>query len=60
MDGIELAAYTRQHFPHTRIVVASGYPVPSMRERQGNQQPFTFVNKPYRLADLARALRMAN
>jgi PAS domain S-box-containing protein len=60
MDGIALAAYAREHYPETRIVVASGNPVAALRERQGGENPFTFVNKPYRLADLARALRMAN
>jgi PAS domain S-box-containing protein len=59
MDGIELAKYTREHYPHTRIMVASGYPLPALKERHENLQQFTFVNKPYRLADLARALRSA-
>jgi CheY-like chemotaxis protein len=60
MDGIELAKYTREHYPHTRIMVASGYPLPALKERHGDLQQFTFVNKPYRLADLARALRVAS
>jgi PAS domain S-box-containing protein len=59
MDGIELANYTREHYPNTRIMLASGYPLPALKERHGDLQQFTLVNKPYRLADLARALRVA-
>jgi PAS domain S-box-containing protein len=60
MDGLELAQFTRQRYPDTKIVVASGYPVPKLMEKYGALQNFSFVQKPYRLADLARALRMAS
>jgi hypothetical protein len=33
--------------------------LPALRAGRAGLQPFTFVNKPYRLADLARALRAA-
>jgi PAS domain S-box-containing protein len=59
MDGLELATYTREHYPQTKIILASGYPLPALRAGRAGLQPFTFVNKPYRLADLARALRAA-
>jgi PAS domain S-box-containing protein len=59
MDGVQLAAFTREHFPRTRVMVASGYPLPALTERHANMHQFTFVNKPYRLSDLARALRSA-
>jgi PAS domain S-box-containing protein len=57
MDGIQLAQYAREHYPGTRVMLASGYPLPALRKQLDNLQQFTFVNKPYRLADLARALR---
>jgi CheY-like chemotaxis protein len=57
MDGIELAQFTRDNFPATKIVVASGFPLPALKERHANINEFRFVNKPYRLSDLARALR---
>jgi PAS domain S-box-containing protein len=60
MDGLELAAYTRTHYPDTKIMLASGYPLPALKERHGGDlNAFAFVNKPYRLSDLARTLRSA-
>jgi PAS domain S-box-containing protein len=59
MDGIELAKITKEKFSKTKIVVASGFPLPALMEKHGNVHQFSFVNKPYRLADLARCLRTA-
>jgi PAS domain S-box-containing protein len=60
MTGIELASYTRRHYPDTKIMLASGYPLPALKQRHGNElNEFAFVNKPYRLSDLARTLRSA-
>jgi len=60
MNGIELATYTREHFPTIKIMLASGYPLPALRQRHGvDLNEFAFVNKPYRLSDLARTLRSA-
>jgi PAS domain S-box-containing protein len=58
MDGFELASYTRAHYPHTKIMLASGYPLPALKQRHGaDLNEYAFVNKPYRLSDLARTLR---
>jgi CheY-like chemotaxis protein len=58
MDGLELATYARAHYPDTKIMLASGYPLPALKQRHGGDlNEFAFVNKPYRLADLARTLR---
>ncbi|RYI35282.1 MAG: response regulator [Acetobacteraceae bacterium] len=60
MNGIELAGYTREHYPQTKIMLASGYPLPALKQRHGKDlSEFAFVNKPYRLSDLARTLRSA-
>jgi CheY-like chemotaxis protein len=60
MNGIELASYTRLHYPQTKIMLASGYPLPALKQRHGGELgEFAFVNKPYRLSDLARTLRTA-
>jgi PAS domain S-box-containing protein len=60
MDGLELATYTREHYPDTKIMLASGYPLPALKQRHGKEfNEFAFVNKPYRLSDLARTLRSA-
>jgi len=59
MNGVELAAYTREHYPDVKIILASGYPLPALKVEHNNLNEFAFVNKPYRLSDLARALRSA-
>ncbi|MGJ9417343.1 PAS domain S-box protein [Massilia sp. CMS3.1] len=59
MNGIELAAYTREHYPEVKIILASGYPLPALKFEDANLEDFAFVNKPYRLSDLARVLRTA-
>jgi len=59
MNGVELATFTREHYPQVKIILASGYPLPALRLDKGNLNDFAFVNKPYRLSDLARALRTA-
>jgi PAS domain S-box-containing protein len=57
MNGMELAGFTRRHYPNVKILLASGFPLPALKIEDANLNDFSFVNKPYRLADLARALR---
>jgi CheY-like chemotaxis protein len=57
MTGLELAREVRQRYPGIKIILASGFPQPAM-QAQGLEE-FAFVGKPYRLADLARQLRMS-
>jgi PAS domain S-box-containing protein len=59
MSGIELAEFTRAQYPHIRIILASGYPLPALKDQHGNLDQFTFMSKPYRLSDLAKKLRSA-
>ena len=59
MDGIELAKITREQYPQTKIVVASGFPLTALKEKHSDVHQYSFVTKPYRLADLARCLRSA-
>ena len=59
MNGVELATYTRKHYPEVKVILASGYPLPALKVEHNNLNEFAFVNKPYRLSDLARALRSA-
>jgi PAS domain S-box-containing protein len=56
MNGIELADYAREVYPDVKIIVASGYPLPALKNG-ASAIDFVFINKPYRLSDLARALR---
>ncbi|MBQ5964045.1 PAS domain S-box protein [Massilia sp. ZL223] len=57
INGIDLAAYTREHYPHVKVMLASGYPQPALKLDRGKLGDFAFVAKPYRLSDLARSLR---
>ena len=58
ISGLELARLVREQFPAIKIVLASGYPLAVLRREHGELGEFTFVHKPYRLADLAKALRV--
>jgi PAS domain S-box-containing protein len=57
VNGIELAAHTREHYPHIKVILASGYPQPALKLDRNKLGEFAFVSKPYRLSDLARSLR---
>jgi PAS domain S-box-containing protein len=59
MNGIELATYVSEHYPEVKIILASGYPLPALVLEGARLDDFAFVGKPYRLSDLARALRTA-
>ncbi|MGF6180720.1 PAS domain S-box-containing protein [Massilia sp. UYP32] len=60
MNGIELAAYTRNNYPNVKVMLASGYPQPALKLDRSRLGEFAFVSKPYRLSDLARSLRSAH
>ncbi|MFC4930901.1 hybrid sensor histidine kinase/response regulator [Massilia sp. GCM10023247] len=59
MNGIELAVFTRDNYPGVKTILASGYPLPALKVDPAYLNEFVFVHKPYRLSDLARALRTA-
>jgi PAS domain S-box-containing protein len=59
INGIELANHTRAHYPHVKIILASGYPLPALKAEHSALSDYAFINKPYRLSDLARSLRTA-
>jgi PAS domain S-box-containing protein len=58
MSGIELARLARALNPDLKILLASGYPLPALKGHDMSVSEFAFINKPYRLADLARKLRV--
>lgn len=59
MHGLELARTARAFLPQLKVVLASGYPLPMLNEQHGPIDAFTFITKPYRLAELAQVLRTA-
>jgi len=60
MTGIQLARQARDVRPDLKVILASGFPLPALREQYGRIDDFAFVVKPYSLAELAKALRAAN
>lgn len=60
MNGIDLAREARQFDPNIKIILASGYPLPAIKNEHGNIDDFNFLNKPYLLADIAKCLRSAD
>jgi PAS domain S-box-containing protein len=57
MNGVELARRARAIAPRMRITLASGYPLPALRDAHGALDEFTLLAKPYRLVDIVRSLR---
>jgi PAS domain S-box-containing protein len=56
-SGIELSRRIHELYPAIRIVLASGFPLTVLRRQHGDLSDFTFIPKPYRLAEVARAPR---
>lgn len=59
MNGIELARFVAQRYPATKVILASGYTLPSLRAQYKDIDQFPFMSKPYRMSDLAKKLRGA-
>lgn len=57
INGIELARKLRESNPSIQIILASGYPLPALKKEHGDLDEFQFLNKPYDLADIAKAIR---
>jgi CheY-like chemotaxis protein len=59
MNCLQLAYLSRKLRPDLKVVIGTGYPLRTVREQYGRIDDFAFVNKPYRLAEPAKALRAA-
>ena len=56
MSGVELARAARAAQPGLKIILASGYAAPALRQQDGIDE-FDFITKPYRLSEIVRKLR---
>ncbi|AXF18934.1 hypothetical protein CUJ87_31845 (plasmid) [Paraburkholderia caledonica] len=56
-NGFETGRLVRSDYPKIRVVLTSGYSPAALRDGKGGLSDVLFVPKPYRLADLAKALR---
>ena len=59
MSGYELARLARERFPLTKILLTSGYDAELAAEQDTAASELKVLSKPYKQADLARALRQA-
>ena len=59
MSGVQLAQWISETHPGIRVVLTSGYPQLELASDHERIAEYVFVEKPYRLPDLARALRTA-
>ncbi|MEO8160800.1 MAG: response regulator, partial [Arenimonas sp.] len=57
MSGVQLAQWLRETHPRIKVVLTSGYAQPALLPEHASILDYPFVDKPYRLAELARALR---
>jgi CheY-like chemotaxis protein len=57
MSGVQLARLAVELNPALQVVVASGYPLPELQLQCGRFDEFAFIQKPFRLPELARALQ---
>jgi CheY-like chemotaxis protein len=57
MNGVEFARLARQRYPALKIILVSGYSLSTLQAEHGNLDSFSFIHKPYQLAELARKLR---
>jgi two-component SAPR family response regulator len=57
MSGVALIKTVREHFPAMRILCMSGYAQQAMADEEVTALDAVLINKPFRHADLARAVR---
>jgi PAS domain S-box-containing protein len=57
ISGLDLASQVHRVSPRTRILLASGYPLPALQAKHGPLSQFTLLTKPYRLAELTETLQ---
>ena len=55
MTGLQLAEAIRAMYPKVKVVLASGYTVPSLLANQ--ERPYLFTSKPYRIDKILELLR---
>jgi PAS domain S-box-containing protein len=57
MSGVELARKARQLQPALKVILTSGYSGPAHAGAAGQLEGFSFMTKPFKLADVVRKLR---
>ena len=57
INGWELVEAARRILPELKVLFTSGYPLETLATRGQLTQDSPLLNKPYRMADLARMVR---
>ncbi len=57
MSGVELGSLARESWPDIKVILASGYPSPTLHAQHADFKDFAFIGKPYGLAEVAKKLR---
>ncbi len=57
LNGYDLAARIKEHFPSTKILLTSGYASDVVTGRLGGSGDYDVLHKPFRQAELARRLQ---
>jgi CheY-like chemotaxis protein len=57
VSGVQLAQWVGEAHPRIKVVLTSGFPKAALAAEHERVEAFPFVGKPYRLSDLARAMR---
>lgn len=57
MTGVDLAQRAVKLRPDLKVLLASGYPLPALKAQYAGIDQFPILNKPFKLAELAKKLR---
>ena len=59
MSGIDLGRNARSLIPNIKVILTSGYAASALIKENGRPEDFKFIQKPYRMAEIVKMLRMA-
>jgi len=57
MNGIELGHKAKTIMPNIKVLLASGFTTPVLKERYSGLESFDLVTKPYKVSEIAKKLR---
>ncbi|SCY58222.1 PAS domain-containing sensor histidine kinase [Nitrosospira sp. Nsp13] len=59
MSGFDLGHNARSLIPGIKVVLASGYAASAPSKRKNSEEDFKFIQKPYRMSEIVKMLRMS-
>jgi len=60
MNGVELARDAQDRIPGLKVILASGYVDSTLREHNAYPERYELAQKPYRLSDLIKKLKLVH